>query len=43
VTQRLTAAGFTIDASTPEELGRTISTELARWKRVVQEAGIQLT
>jgi tripartite-type tricarboxylate transporter receptor subunit TctC len=43
VTQRLSAAGFTIDASTPEELGRTISTELARWKRVVQEAGIQLT
>lgn len=42
VTDRLTAAGFTIDASSPEELGRTVSTELARWKRVVQEAGIQM-
>jgi tripartite-type tricarboxylate transporter receptor subunit TctC len=42
VTQRLTAAGFTIDAGTPAELARTISTELARWKRVVQEAGIQM-
>jgi tripartite-type tricarboxylate transporter receptor subunit TctC len=42
VTERLTAAGFTIDASTPAELGRTIATELARWKRVVAEAGIQM-
>lgn len=42
VTERLTAAGFTINASTPAELGETIATELARWKRVVQEAGIQM-
>ncbi len=42
VTQRLTTAGFTVNASTPAELGQTISTELARWKRVVQEAGIQM-
>jgi tripartite-type tricarboxylate transporter receptor subunit TctC len=42
VTQRLTTAGFTIDASTPAELGRTISTELARWKQVVRDAGIQM-
>ncbi|HWT08844.1 MAG TPA: tripartite tricarboxylate transporter substrate binding protein [Roseomonas sp.] len=42
VTDRLTAAGFTIDASTPAELGQTVSTELARWKRVVAEAGIQM-
>jgi tripartite-type tricarboxylate transporter receptor subunit TctC len=42
VTQRLVAAGFTIDAGTPAELGQTIATELARWKRVVAEAGIQM-
>jgi tripartite-type tricarboxylate transporter receptor subunit TctC len=42
VAERLTAAGFTIDASTPGELAQTISTELARWKRVVAEAGIQM-
>ncbi|MBR0672348.1 Bug family tripartite tricarboxylate transporter substrate binding protein [Neoroseomonas soli] len=42
VADRLTSAGFTIDASSPEELGRTIATELARWKRVVQDAGIQM-
>ena len=42
VTDRLTAAGFTIDASTPAELGQTVSTELARWKRAVAEAGRQM-
>ncbi|WP_198372671.1 Bug family tripartite tricarboxylate transporter substrate binding protein [Roseomonas rosulenta] len=42
VTQRLVAAGFTVDASTPAELGQTISTELARWKQVVRDAGIQM-
>ncbi|MEJ1939247.1 tripartite tricarboxylate transporter substrate-binding protein, partial [Nostoc sp. NIES-2111] len=42
VTERLTAAGFTVDASSPTELGRTISTELARWKQVVRDAGIQM-
>jgi tripartite-type tricarboxylate transporter receptor subunit TctC len=41
-TQRLTAAGFTIDASTPQELGATISAELARWKQVVKDANIQM-
>jgi tripartite-type tricarboxylate transporter receptor subunit TctC len=42
VTQRLTDAGFTIDAGTPAELGRTIGTELARWRQVVRDAGIQM-
>ncbi len=42
VTERLTAAGFTIDASTPAELGQTIGTELARWRQVVRDAGIQM-
>ena len=42
VTQRLTTAGFTVDAGTPAELGQAIATGLARWKRVVAEAGIQL-
>ena len=41
-TQRLTAAGFTIDASSPQELGATISSELARWKQVVKDANIQM-
>ncbi|NMJ40360.1 tripartite tricarboxylate transporter substrate binding protein [Roseomonas sp. JC162] len=42
VTERLTAAGFTVDASSAAELGQTISTELARWKQVVRDAGIQM-
>ena len=41
-TARLTAAGFTIDASSPQELGATISAELARWKQVVKDANIQM-
>jgi tripartite-type tricarboxylate transporter receptor subunit TctC len=41
-TQRLTAAGFTIDASSPQDLGATISAELARWKQVVKDANIQM-
>lgn len=42
VTQRLTAAGFSVDATTPEELRRVIADDIARWRRVVQEAGIQV-
>ena len=41
-TARLTAAGFTIDASSPQELGATVSAELARWKQVVKDANIQM-
>lgn len=42
VTQRLTAAGFSVDATTPEELRRIIADDLARWRRVVREANIQV-
>ena len=42
VTERLTAAGFSVDATTPDELARVIRTDIARWRRVVQEAGIQV-
>ena len=42
VTQRLTAAGFSVDATTPAELARVIADDLARWRRVVREANIQV-
>ncbi len=42
VTQRLTQAGFTIEASTPAELARVISADIARWRQVVREANIEV-
>ena len=42
VTERLARVGFTVDATGRAELGRQISTELARWREVVREARIEL-
>ncbi len=42
VTARLVAAGFTVDAMSPEESARVISSDLARWRAVVREAGIEV-
>ncbi len=42
VTARLTQAGFTIEASTPAELARIISADIARWRQVVREANIEV-
>lgn len=39
--QRLEGIGFTVVANTPEEYGAFQRAELARWRRVVQEAGIR--
>jgi len=41
VTARLVAAGFSVDAMTPEASARVISEDLARWRAVVREAGIE--
>jgi tripartite-type tricarboxylate transporter receptor subunit TctC len=41
VTERLARVGFTVDASGRAELGRLIAAELARWREVVREAGIE--
>jgi tripartite-type tricarboxylate transporter receptor subunit TctC len=39
--QRLEQIGFTIVANSPEEYGRFQREEIARWRRVVQTAGIR--
>jgi tripartite-type tricarboxylate transporter receptor subunit TctC len=41
VVSRFGDAGFSVSASSPEQLGTLVSTELARWKEVVRTAGIQ--
>ena len=41
VKERLAAAGFEPAESTPEAFGALIRSELQRWKRVVNEAGIK--
>ena len=43
VTARLTGAGFTVDALSPEETGRVIAADLARWRGVVRDARIEVT
>ncbi|HYF09409.1 MAG TPA: tripartite tricarboxylate transporter substrate binding protein [Acetobacteraceae bacterium] len=42
VTARLTGAGFTVDALSPEETARVIAADLARWRAVVREARIEV-
>jgi tripartite-type tricarboxylate transporter receptor subunit TctC len=39
--QRLTAQGAEIVTGTPEEFGRYIRSEIARWAEVTREAGIR--
>ena len=40
--ERLVAQGFDPQTSTPEQLAQRIKQDLARWDRVVKEAGIKL-
>lgn len=42
-TARLEGAGFTVDALSPEQSARVIAEDLARWRTVVREAGIEAT
>ena len=42
VTQRLANVGFAVDATSREALGKLIADDLARWRRVVREARIQV-
>ena len=42
VTARLAQVGFAVDATTREALGTLLADDLARWRRVVREAGIQV-
>src|SRR2546430_17363458 len=41
VRDRLTAIGFDVVASTPEEFGQFMKNEVERWTRVVQRGGIK--
>ncbi len=41
VRDRLTAIGFDVVASTPEEFGQFMKNEIERWTRVVQRGGIK--
>jgi tripartite-type tricarboxylate transporter receptor subunit TctC len=43
VRARLFAAGFEPKSSTPDELGAILRSELARWGKIVKQAGIRLT
>ena len=40
--EKLTALGFDIVASSPEELARQIRIEIAKWTKVIQQAGIKV-
>ena len=42
IRERLVAQGFDPQTSTPEQLAQRISQDLARWDRVVKDAGIKL-
>jgi tripartite-type tricarboxylate transporter receptor subunit TctC len=41
IKQRLKNVGFEAFSSSPEEMGNTIKEELAKWKTMVQDAGLQ--
>jgi tripartite-type tricarboxylate transporter receptor subunit TctC len=41
VRDRLTAIGFDVVASTPEEFGQFMKNEVERWTLVVQRGGIK--
>jgi tripartite-type tricarboxylate transporter receptor subunit TctC len=41
VRERLTGQGIDIRSGTPEELAQLLSTDMARWAKVVQRAGIK--
>lgn len=42
VTERLARVGFAVDATSREALGKLIADDLARWRRVVREARIEV-
>jgi|SRR5687768_1667397 tripartite-type tricarboxylate transporter receptor subunit TctC len=42
VTERLTGLGLTIVADTPEEFGRFVAAESAKWRKVVQASGARI-
>ena len=42
VQEQLAALGFEAAPGTPEEFAAFVSREIARWRRVVQEAGIRV-
>ena len=42
VVQRLTADGSTPAPSTPEQFGAHIKSEIAKWRKLAQDAGLQL-
>jgi len=42
-TERLTRVGFTVDASSRQELARVIAADLARWRQVVRDARIEVS
>ena len=42
VTAKLTALGFTPVASTPEEFGARIASEMAKWDKVIRDAKIRI-
>lgn len=42
VTAKLTALGFTPVASNPEEFGAGITTEMAKWDKVIRDAKIKI-
>ena len=41
LTKQVEALGLLPATSTPQELGEMVSTELARWRKVIKEAGIE--
>ena len=42
VTERLTGLGLTIVADSPEEFGKFIAAESAKWRKVVQVSGAHI-
>lgn len=41
ITQRLASGGAELVASTPEQFGQRLATEIARWRKLVKETGIR--
>jgi tripartite-type tricarboxylate transporter receptor subunit TctC len=42
IRERVTTLGFDIIASTPEQFAAQIKTEVAKWTKVVKDAGIKV-
>jgi tripartite-type tricarboxylate transporter receptor subunit TctC len=41
VKERIQSIGFEAESSTPEQFGQFVTSELVKWKKIVQETGVK--